>query len=158
MPIPHRELAGTKRWNTRSVLGDSEAQASEHLKRLHSSSLSISVLEQIKATIDLLSRRHLVQLRHVIDKKLESQRQPPNNLSGSRIIGTYTPKDRSKEDEWVRQHRDEYAGQWVALDGEQLLAHGLNLKEVAETAQRCGVTDAMFVQIEASDTLPWAGF
>jgi hypothetical protein len=158
MPIPHRELAGTKRWNTRSVLGDSEAQASEHLKRLHSSSLSISVLEQIKATIDILSRRHLVQLRQMIDKKLESQRQPPNILSGSRIVGTYTPQDRAQENEWVRQHRDEYAGQWVALDGDRLLAHGFKLKEVVEATKKCGVTDALFIQIEAIDALPWAGF
>ncbi|HWQ31902.1 MAG TPA: DUF5678 domain-containing protein [Blastocatellia bacterium] len=76
-----------------------------------------------------------------------------------RIISTNVPmKDRSRENEWLRQRRDKYAGQWVALDGDRLLAHGPRLKEVAEAARRAGVEDALMVHVEPSDALPWAGF
>ena len=37
--------------------------------------------------------------------------------------------DLSKEREWVRQHRDEYRGQWVVLDGDRLIGHTANADE-----------------------------
>ena len=36
---------------------------------------------------------------------------------------------------WIEEHRDEYLGQWVALNGNRLLAHGTNAKEVAQDGQ-----------------------
>jgi hypothetical protein len=32
--------------------------------------------------------------------------------------------DRSREMAWITAHRQEYLGEWVALDGERLIAHG----------------------------------
>lgn len=32
--------------------------------------------------------------------------------------------DLSKEHEWLRQHKHEYVGQWVVLDGNRLVGHG----------------------------------
>ena len=40
---------------------------------------------------------------------------------------------------WVAEHRREYAGQWVALDGDRLVASGTDAREVAEAARREGV-------------------
>jgi hypothetical protein len=117
-----------------------------------------AALQHIIAEIETLTPPYLYQLRQVLDEKLQALATATATPNIPRIVGTYTPKDRAQENEWVRQHRDEFAGQWVALDGEQLLAHGFNLKEVAEAAQKCGVTDALFVQVEASKALPWAGF
>ena len=117
-----------------------------------------AALQHIIAEIETLTPQYLYQLRQVLDDKLKAFAPATVAPNVPRIVGTYTPKDRSKENEWVRQHRDEYAGQWVALDGDRLLAHGFNLKEMAEAAQKCGVTDVLFVQVEASNTLPWAGF
>lgn len=37
--------------------------------------------------------------------------------------------DLSKEREWVRQHRDEYRGEWVVLDGDQLIGHTTDANE-----------------------------
>lgn len=74
-----------------------------------------------------------------------------------RIIGTYTPKDRSKEWEWLAQHRDEYAGQWVSLDEDRLVGHGLIFKEVLAAVRAAGVPDALIVRAERSDTSPHIG-
>ena len=117
-----------------------------------------NLLQQIIREIEKLTPQYLYQLRQVLDEKLKALAPAPTAQNVPRIVGTYIPKDRTLENEWVRQHRARYEGQWVALDGNQLLAHGLKLKEVAEAAQKQGVTDALFVQIEATNSLPWAGF
>ena len=76
-----------------------------------------------------------------------------------RVIAKDLPvKDRSREAEWLRKHHDEYAGQWVALDGENLIASGNDLKQVATTARRSGVPHALMIRVDASDALPFAGF
>jgi hypothetical protein len=33
-----------------------------------------------------------------------------------------------QERAWISAHRDEYLGQWVALDGDRLVAHGTDAK------------------------------
>ena len=69
IPTSYREQIPRLR---RFGLGDSEAQASDYLKQPRGSLTSHSVLEQVKSTIETLSRNHLFQLRQVINKKLES--------------------------------------------------------------------------------------
>ena len=68
------------------------------------------------------------------------------------------PKDRRLEMQWVEAHREQYAGRWVALDGETLISHGPNAKEVFEEADRSGVERPLVIQIEPQDTLPFAGW
>lgn len=63
-------------------------------------------------------------------------------------------KDRSKENEWLREQGDEYAGQWVALDGNILLASGPELKPVAGAVEQAGVKDALYVFVESSTAPP----
>lgn len=75
-----------------------------------------------------------------------------------RIVGETAPaKDRSKEQAWLTAHRGDYAGEWVALDGDRLLGHGSNLKEVAEAARDAGVKDALIARVESSHALPYIG-
>ena len=71
---------------------------------------------------------------------------------------TGSSKDRTREFAWVAQHRDEYAGQWVALEGERLIAHHLELKTVRRAAAEAGTDDAIFLLVESNDALPFVGF
>ncbi len=59
---------------------------------------------------------------------------------------------------WLAEHRSEYAGQWVALDGTRLLAHGLNAREVYEQARASGVGLPLVIQVEPLDQLPFGGW
>ena len=96
--------------------------------------------------------------RNMLEEKLKLEDQ--NGSSDlPRVLAKDLPiRDRSREAEWLRKHRDEYAGQWVALDGERLIASGQDLKQVATTARRSGVPDALMMRVEPNDTLPFAGF
>jgi len=66
--------------------------------------------------------------------------------------------DCSREMRWLAEHREEYAGQWVALDGERLLASGANAREVYDAARRSGVELPLVVQVESPDELPFGGW
>jgi hypothetical protein len=68
------------------------------------------------------------------------------------------PIDRSRELRWLSEHRSEYGGEWVALDGERLIASGTDAKEVFAAAQRSGVPRPMVIQVEPANVLPFGGW
>lgn len=75
------------------------------------------------------------------------------------VLTTNLPiKDRSREDEWLHAHQSEYAGQYVALDGNRLVAQGNSFSEAATAARAAGVQDALVVFVESPDTPPYLGF
>lgn len=51
------------------------------------------------------------------------------------------PSYRTHEEEraWVEAHREEFLGQWVALDGGDLVAHGTDARAVYDEARARGV-------------------
>jgi hypothetical protein len=63
----------------------------------------------------------------------------------------------SKELRWLEEHRHEYIGQWVALDGDRLVAHGTNAREVFQAAREAGVKVPFIEQILPTDDMPFGG-
>jgi len=61
------------------------------------------------------------------------------------------------EMEWLRNHGHEYAGEWVALDGNRLLAHGRVAKQVFAEARQSGVPRPLFAHLEPTDRLSELG-
>ncbi|MGH9842554.1 MAG: DUF5678 domain-containing protein [Blastocatellia bacterium] len=57
-------------------------------------------------------------------------------------------RDYSAENQWLREHRDEYAEQWVALKGNQLIHHSANAKEVFAAADAVGSLEVLVVRVE----------
>lgn len=60
--------------------------------------------------------------------------------------------------EWIEAHRDEYIGQWVALDGNELLANGEDARTVADVARSKGCERPFLARIKAKDELPFGGW
>jgi hypothetical protein len=81
-----------------------------------------------------------------------------NGLIGKRVPLPFTPKDRTKERAWLEAHRREYAGQWVVLEGDTLVAHGEEAKAVFAAVDQAGVIDPLYVHLEPADELPFAGW
>ena len=67
-------------------------------------------------------------------------------------------RERRREQEWLLQHGQQYAGQWVALDGDCLLSHGIDGRLVLSEARRAGVAVPFVVRIEKPDELPFGGW
>jgi Family of unknown function (DUF5678) len=62
------------------------------------------------------------------------------------------------EQAWIENHRDEYAGKWVALSGGTLIAAGDNARAVYQTARQAGYDSPLLVRIVGSDQPPFGGW
>jgi hypothetical protein len=82
------------------------------------------------------------------DRKDRLKERPPFT---PKITGIGAPvRDRSREYDWLGQHRDEYANQWVALDDDHLVSYGTDFKLVIDEARRQGRPDALMIFVEPS--------
>lgn len=66
--------------------------------------------------------------------------------------------DISREQQWLKAHRREYIGQWVALDGDRLLSHGPDARAVSGAARKTGVTSIFLAHIDPDEELPFGGW
>lgn len=66
--------------------------------------------------------------------------------------------NRQLEYAWLKKHSDEYAGQYVALSGNQLVAAAPSLKELYQLVGQSNVYRPFFVRIEAEDEPPFGGW
>ena len=61
---------------------------------------------------------------------------------------------RHEEMEWLSSHGMEYAGQWVALQGNELISSGIGAREVRDEARAKGVIQPLVVRVpEEQDRL-----
>jgi hypothetical protein len=56
---------------------------------------------------------------------------------------------------WINEHGGQYTGQWLALDGDRLLAHGPDLSEVAAVARARGVQFPLLHLVEPPRDHPY---
>jgi hypothetical protein len=63
------------------------------------------------------------------------------------------PDDGRAELEWLANESRHYTGEWVALDGNRLVAHGPKLAAVKAAAQAAGVSRPFFASVPDDDLL-----
>lgn len=68
--------------------------------------------------------------------------------------------DRSfrQEYEWLNQHRHEYPGQYLLIEGDRLVSHGTDLRQALAEARNLGAKFPLMVRVEAADELPFGGW
>lgn len=65
--------------------------------------------------------------------------------------------DDTRERQWVREHKHEYAGQWVALDGDRLIAASPIQQEVWDAVSLDSERPPLVLRIPSPDDLPYIG-
>jgi predicted DNA-binding antitoxin AbrB/MazE fold protein len=65
---------------------------------------------------------------------------------------------RREELQWLAQKSDGYEGEWVALDGPRLVAHGVRLVSVGAAAKSAGVSDPFFARVPKDKNMPFGGW
>jgi hypothetical protein len=101
----------------------------------------------------------MATLEHILEEArklpVEEQRRLRAALNALDSNGDTLPAYRTNEQEraWINAHRDEYLGQWVALDGDHLIANGADARTVYDAARAQGVEipyiDRVEPQVEA---------
>jgi hypothetical protein len=109
------------------------------------------VLSQIKA----LPPEDATRLREYLNAQSQQDREIENARTRARTCAT---RDLSAEYQWIKVHRAEYAGQWVALKGDQLISHGPRGVEVMDAARQVGHPDAFFKLIVPAEDLQYSVF
>lgn|GEM_PF-1457565 len=91
--------------------------------------------------------------------RLEARTRPkataPKQSASVQKYGSRRRPDPAPAMEWLRLHSKEYGGQWVALDGGRLIAHGQDAMEVYAAAEADGAYLPMIKYIEPADALPF---
>lgn len=75
-----------------------------------------------------------------------------------RIKASNPPARREREMRWLSEHEAEYAGEWLALDGDRLLSHGTDPRKVYAEARAAGVEVPFVVFAEKADEFQWGGW
>ena len=66
--------------------------------------------------------------------------------------------ERREEFLWLANESGPYGGQWVALDGNRLIAHGAELATVGAAARAAGVIRPLLTHLRPEGELPFGGW
>ena len=87
---------------------------------------------------------------------LEDQSEPQN---GNKSVPDPAPVNARREEFlWHANESGPYAGQWVALDGSRLVAHGSELAAVSSAALAAGVERPLLTHLPPEGALPFGGW
>ena len=112
--------------------------------------MSNSVEDILKEIAELPSSEQ-DRLRRLLD-----QRHGDAPMRSPRMPSVAVP-DSAREFRWLTEHAREYAGQWVALDGDRLIANGKDAKEVFAAADATGIRLPLVTFVE-DPKIVYAGF
>jgi hypothetical protein len=98
--------------------------------------------------------------RFVLWQRLEQLLKPaPEPPAPQRKLQPIPMPDSTREFQWLAEHARQYKGQWVALDGDRLIAHGNDHDAVFAAAQADGAYLPLIHFVEDPDhpvTIIWA--
>ncbi len=77
---------------------------------------------------------------------------------GSEQVRHLKSTGRTSELEWLEEHGEEYVGQWVALDGDRLVAASPKATDVFREIRKSNVDSPFVVKVEPEAELPFGGW
>lgn len=126
--------------------------------------MSTITAESMLQLIEQMPPTEQLKLKQLMAQRTESQAHPePANGAPSQTnpldkrLPLKPVPDSTREMRWIVEHQREYVGQWVALDGDRLIAASPNHEEVAAAADADGAYLPLFTYIDDPDKV-YAGF
>ena len=116
--------------------------------------MSQSTFDEVLAQVDQLPPSEQQKLYKMLSAKLSRSDSRARDKHAPLIVEN---PDFTREMEWLNEHRAEYAGRWVALSGEHLIAHGASAKEVYAAADTAGVEQPFVTRVDDPHAPPFAG-
>ena len=97
----------------------------------------------------------LDRVRHLPPAKQEEVLRFADGLQRRPAVRPVRTPDRTRETKWVGDNRSAYADQWVAVEGDHLIAAGPDAREVFDAAKAEGIETPFVVHILPEDSLPF---
>jgi len=116
--------------------------------------MSEITVEKLLNEITSLPLSEKVRLRVLLDDQLKSA---SGQSDGMKIVKPISVPDPEPSMRWINEHSHEYGGQWVALAGDRLIAHGENAAEVFAAAEADGAYLPLVTYIPPADAPPFVG-
>lgn len=119
--------------------------------------MSAEMLNEVIKQIETLNTSERQTIRAFLEEQERKDAEVENREKVVEAPAAHDPFRRC-EYQWIREHRDEYAGQYVVLESDQLVAHGKDGRQVLATARQAGIKIPFIVRIEALDEPPFGGW
>jgi hypothetical protein len=116
----------------------------------------MATLEQIIDEARSLSPAEKRKLRQILDLELEQAKA--HDLGKTTHSENGDDEMRERRLEWLKAHREEYADQYVALDGDVLVGYGPTIREAHEQARRKGIENPFLVRLTSESEVLFAGW
>ena len=116
--------------------------------------MSQITVENLLQQIIQLPPAERARLRQLLDQQAEPPLRPKPQV---RRATTPMP-DSTREMQWLVDHRHEYPGEWVAIDGDRLVAHSKDQGEMWAMADADGAYLPLVARIPDPNDPPYGGF
>jgi excisionase family DNA binding protein len=146
-PLLKQILAEMAKGNEVAVLAkDAEMttqEAADYLKV--SRAYLVKVIDRGEIPSRLIGNHRRVNVKDVLlyEQSLNERKR------GRAVTPPVKMRDMSKDMRWLAEHRDEYAGKWVAVYEDRLVASSDSAKDVYEASDKIGLPQTLVTFIEA---------
>jgi len=97
----------------------------------------------------------LDKVRRLPPAKQEEVLRFANGLERNTAARRVPSRDRSSEMKWLDENRAAYADQWVAVEGDRLIAANVDPLSVFSAAKAAGIQTPFVVHVLPEDSLPF---
>ena len=111
--------------------------------------------DNVMQLIEQMPKAERLKLRALFER--QTINQPATKPPRDKRVPSQPMPDRTREQQWVEAHKHEYPGQWVALDGDRLVAASTNEMEVWDAVDADGAHLPLVRRIPSPDDLPFMG-
>jgi hypothetical protein len=111
--------------------------------------MSTLTAESILKLIEELPPTELIRLNQIMSQRQTEfpKAKPPLDWS----VPCEPMKDRTREMKWIKEHKHEYVGQWVALDGDRLIVASPIRAEISAAIKADGAKLPLVHRITSPD-------
>ena len=112
--------------------------------------MSSEVLQELKERAASLTPEEMCDLEAFLREQVRAKsKTPPIDDDAER---------HRKQTEWLKAHREEYAGRYVALVGDKLVGVGATIREAHEQAKANGIAEPLLAFVSSEKDVPFGGW
>ena len=107
--------------------------------------MSTELLDTLKQQAERLSAEEQHELAQYLKQRAATA---PARHSGGQNNHSQALQ-RQQHMQWLKAHREEYAGRYVALDGDRLVGQGKTLREAHQQAKAQGIAEPFLMRVSS---------